>query len=296
MKEIEKIVKKNGFEIGAFTLGECIRIGAEAQKRVSDVVIFEAMQQTGLSFEKVLEAVMDSFSHNFKALSAGLSGESSSLLGSVASEMMKDGSPKVVEDPLLNKMITYTLAAQVGNHSVGLQPCAGTGDSCPYAGFMRAVIEEYPQIDAARAAVVLLKIGTIFRAGKTSTGCNMEGLGAGSAATAAAFVEIAGGPPETVERAVTLAISPTIGVPCTPRVMVPGLCASHIGGAIMNGKLASYLALHTNIPVNVPVDVMIAMAAAVHPVSAKRIVPEVIRYMEPYFRTNDSVEVYVDDE
>ena len=202
----------------------------------------------------------------------------------------------MVEDQLINKMIVYTLAAQVGNHSVGLQPCAGTGDSCPYAGFMRAVIEEYPEAEAIRAAAVLLKIGTIFRVGKTSTGCNMEGFGAGSAATAAAFVEIAGGSPEAVGKAVVLAISPTIGTPCTPRVMVPGLCATHIGGAIMNGKLASHLALHTEIPINVPVDVMIAMAAAVHPVSAKSIVPVVIRYMEPYFRTNDAVETYIDED
>lgn len=64
----------------------------------------------------------------------------------------------------------------------------------------------------------------------------------------------------------------------------------------MNGKLASHLAMYTNIPVNVPVDVMIGMAAAVHPVSAKSIVPEVIRYMEPYFRTNEAVEEYVEDD
>jgi L-serine dehydratase len=41
---------------------------------------------------------------------------------------------------------------------------------------------------------------------------------------------------------------------------------------------------------------MIAMAAAVHPVSAQSIVPVVIRYMEPYFRTNDAVEAYIDED
>jgi L-serine dehydratase len=296
LKIIEGIVEKKGLEIGALTLGDCIQVAVEANKRVSDVVLFEAMKQSGLSLAEVQQAVMESFSHNFKALTAGLSGRASFLFGSVASEMTKEGAAKVVDDQLINKMIAYTLAAQVGNHSVGLQPCAGTGDSCPYAGFMRAVMEDYPESEAVRAAAVLLKIGTIFRAGKTSTGCNMEGFGAGSAAVAAAFVEISGGSPEAVGRAVVLAVSPTIGTPCTPRVMVPGLCATHIGGAIMNGKLASHLAMHTEIPVNVPVDVMIAMAAAVHPVSAQSIVPVVIRYMEPYFRTNDAVEAYIDED
>ncbi len=294
MKRIQESIDSKGLEIGALTLGDIIEVASDAETRVSDVVIFEAMEQTESSSDEVLAEVMSSFSHNFKALSAGLSGGGSFLFGAVANEMSAEGAAKILEDDFINKMIVYTLAAQVGNHSVGLQPCAGTGDSCPYAGFMRAVIEDYPEEEAARAAAVLLKIGTLFRVGKTSTGCNMEGFGAGSAATAGAFVELCGGSPEAMGRAVVLAISPTIGNPCTPRVMVPGLCATHIGGAIMNGKLASHLAVHTNIPVNVPVDVMIAMAAAVHPVSAKSIVPEVIRHMEPYFRTNEAVEAYVD--
>ncbi len=296
MQRIKESIEKNGLEIGALTLGDTIQVATDAEVRVSDVVIYEAMEQTGKNFEEVVSEVMGSFSHNFKALSAGLSGGGSFLFGGVAHEMTAEGAPKILEDDFINKMIVYTLAAQVGNHSVGLQPCAGTGDSCPYAGFMRAVMEDYPEEEAVRAAAVLLKIGTLFRVGKTSTGCNMEGFGAGSAATAGAFVELCGGSPEALGRAVVLAISPTIGNPCTPRVMVPGLCATHIGGAVMNGKLASHLAVHTNIPVNVPVDVMIAMAAAVHPVSAKSIVPEVINYMEPYFRTNEAVEAYVEDE
>ena len=267
-KNLARVVEENGFEPGAFSLGDCVRIATLADSRVSDVVVFETMHRTGLSEGEVLAAVLDSFAHNFKALAAGLDGGGSFLFGSVAEEMTGDGAAKVVDDSLLNKMIVYTLAAQVGNHSIGLEPCAGTGDSCPYAGFVRAALETYPREEVARAAAVLLKIGTIFRVGKTSTGCNMEGYGAGSAAVAAAFVELAGAPPEALGRAVVLAISPTIGTPCTPRVMVPGLCATHIGGAIMNGRLASHLAIHTCIPVNVPVDVMIAMATAVHPVSA----------------------------
>ncbi|SDO88538.1 L-serine ammonia-lyase, iron-sulfur-dependent, subunit alpha [Desulforhopalus singaporensis] len=295
MKKIEQNVEQRGLEFGALTLGDCIDIAVETKCRVSDVIICEAMVQTGLDREQVDHQLINSFGHNFKALATGLESGTSFLFGSVASEMIRPDSSKIVEDDLINKMIIYTLAAQVGNHSVGLQPCAGTGDSCPYAGFMRAVMEDFSHQDCVRSAAVLLKIGTMFRVGKTSTGCNMEGFGAGSAATAGAFVELFGGTPEAVGRAVVLAVSPTIGNPCTPRVMVPGLCATHIGGAIMNGKLASHLAMHTGIPVNVPVDVMIAMAAAVHPLSAKHIVPEVVRHMEPYFRTNDAVEAYVDD-
>ena len=126
--------------------------------------------------------------------------------------------------------------------------------------------------EIGRVASLILKIGSVFRVGKVSTGCNMEGFGAGACAISAAIVYLKGGTARDMERAMVLALSPTIGVPCTPRVMVPGLCATHIGGAVLIGALAASLALKTNIEVNVPIDVMISMAAEIHRISAKEIV------------------------
>ena len=93
-----------------------------------------------------------------------------------------------------------------------------------------------------------------------------------------------------------LAISPTIAVPCTPRVLVPGLCATHIGGGVLIARLASQLAMYTSIPSTVPVDVMIAMAAQCHLQSAEHVVPVTIQYMEPFFRRDARVEEYIDPE
>jgi L-serine dehydratase len=78
-------------------------------------------------------------------------------------------------------------------------------------------------------------------------------------------------------------------------VMVPGLCATHIGGAILIGHMAAGLAVNTSLEVNVPIDVMIAMATEVHPISAKHVVPTVIKYMEPFFKTDASVERLIDE-
>ena len=296
IRSIVENVAVKGLKLGQLTLGDCIAVAEDSNVHVSDVVIAEAMVSGELSRDAVEKAVIGAFDYNFKTLEFGLGDHASFLFGTVGQELSASEATPVVTDRLVNKMIAYTLAAQVGNHSLGLEPCAGTGDSCPYAGFMRAAMEEIDDRErVVRAAALILKIGTLFRVGKTTTGCNMEGFGAGSAAVAAAFTELSGGSPDQLAKAVVLALSPTIGVPCTPRVMVPGLCATHIGGAILNGKLASHLALHTHLPVNVPVDVMIAMAAAVHPVSAKEIVPVVIRYMEPFFRTNEAVETYVSE-
>lgn len=195
-------------------------------------------------------------------------------------------------------IIAVTLAAQVGNHTIGLRPCAGTGDSCPYTGFVKTVKEFYPDdLDLlARIMAVILKIGGMYRIGKCTTGCNMEGIGAGACACSAAFVELAGGTPEQMEKAIALAISPTIAVPCTPRVLVPGLCATHIGGGVLIARLASQLAMYTSIPSTVPADVMIAMATQCHLQSAEHVVPVTIQYMEPFFRRDPKVESFVKEE
>ncbi|MDF2570001.1 MAG: hypothetical protein K0R55_1605 [Sporomusa sp.] len=297
MERINQIIAENGLTVGDLTIGDCIEIANQAQVRVSDVVVAEAMITSKMTQSEVYSAVLASFSHNLYAVEIGTTTGSSFLMGTAGRELVQEGAPQLVADNFLNKILAYTLGAQVGNHSVGLQPCAGTGDSCTYAGFVRAMLEELDDKETvARVAAVMLKIGTIFRVGKTSTGCNMEGFGAGAAASAAAFVELAGGKPADMAKAIVLAISPTIANPCTPRVMVAGLCATHIGGGVMIGKLAAQLAMFTSIPVTVPVDVMIAMAAAVHPISAKQVVPVVIQYMEPFFKTNTAVETYIGED
>jgi L-serine dehydratase len=104
---------------------------------------------------------------------------------------------------------------------------------------------------------------------------------------------LGGGSPSLVEKAIVIALSPTIAVPCTPRVMVAGLCAAHIGGAVMLGNLASWLVLNTDLPVTVTADVMMALSAETHPLSAIYIVPTVVRYMEPFFRMNPDVEHFI---
>lgn len=294
MERIKQTLAEKGLTAGQLTMGDCIEIASQAQVRVSDVIVAEAAITSNMTQSEVYSAVLASFSHNLYAVELGTTTGSSFLMGNAGREVAQTGAPQLVADEFLNKVLAYTLGAQVGNHSVGLQPCAGTGDSCTYAGFVRAMLEEMENKEAvARVAAVMLKLGTIFRVGKTTTGCNMEGFGAGAAASAAAFVELAGGKPADMAKAIVLAISPTIANPCTPRVMVAGLCATHIGGGVMIGKLAAQLAMYTSIPVTVPVDVMIAMAAAVHPISAKQVVPVVIQYMEPFFKTNTAVETYI---
>ena len=265
--------KQKGYTVGSLTVGECIDLANELKVKVSEVVIREAMLVNKMSWEEVASAVMATFSHNLYAVEVGMTSGKSFLMGSVGQDLADD-EVTLIGDPFINKVLKYTLGAQVGNHEVGLMPCAGTGDSCTYTGLVKALLDTLEdQNELAGLTALLLKIGVIFRVGKSTTGCNMEGFGAGAAATAAVVAEMLGAQPDQVGQAITLALSPTIANPCTPRVMVAGLCAAHLGGGVLIGNLAANLVVKTNIPVTVPPDVMIAMAAAVHPLSAKHIVP-----------------------
>ena len=284
-------------EMQPLTIGEVVALATEYQARVVDVVLLETEIQTGLAREEILTKVMGEYDHNIRALEIGLEDGESILLGTAASQLNKIEGPKCFGDKMLDDALLFTLAAQVGNHCIGLRPCAGTGDSCPYAGFIKAMqVNGYEAKTVAEIAALILKIGSIFRVGKVTTGCNMEGFGAGAASIAAATAVLEGGTPEQMEKAMVLAMSPTIGVPCTPRVLVPALCTTHVGGAILIGMYAGKMCTKVEMTVNVPFDVMIAMASQVHVESGKYLVPTVVEYMEPFFKRKASVESLVAEE
>lgn len=276
------------------TVSEMVAIATDYNAKVTDVVLIEAELRTGLSREEILTGIMNEYEHNLKAVNVGIKDGESILLGTIASQLAVMEGPKCFADPFLDDALLYTLAAQVGNHCIGLRPCAGTGDSCPYSGFIKAMIEHgYDEKTVAETAALILKIGGLFRVGKVTTGCNMEGFGAGSACIAAATVSLEGGMPEQMEKAMVLALSPTIGVPCTPRVLVPALCTTHVGGAILIGMYSARLCMKVDMTVNVPFDVMLAMAAEVHIESGRHLVPTVVEYMEPFFKRKPAVESLV---
>ena len=204
------------------TMGETIALAKEFNTRVVDVVLTENEISTGLGREELLNRVMDEYEHNLKAVEMGVTeGNSSFLLGDVAAQLCQKGTGTCFKDEFLDKALMYTVGAEIGNHCIGMRPCAGTGDSCPYTGYIRALMDMGTDARTiAEIAALMLKIGGLFRVGKVTTGCNMEGFGAGSACVAAATVALEGGTPEQMEKAMVLAMSPTIGVPCTPTVAV----------------------------------------------------------------------------
>ena len=298
MRDTRELVAKLGPQLKekVFTLGELVACATQENISLSTLVVVEAQAREGKSEKEILDGVRAQFDHNLRAMELGLQSGKSFLLGTVGSDLVAAGDKALIDDRFINNALVNTLATEVGNHEVGLRPCAGTGDSCPYTGLVKAMQQEgYTGEQVAYSMALILKIGSVFRSGKRTTGCNMEGYGAGAAVTAAVLTELRGGTPEQVAKAIVLAMSPTIAVPCTPRVMVSGLCSTHIGGAILMGNLAANLVLRTSLPVDVDVDVMLAMAARVH-VDAAPVITKINHgYLLPYFKKNAAVDRFVDE-
>ena len=199
------------------TLGELIEIAVQAEAPLSHMAVAEAVVRESKPIVTILDEALHAFDHNLRALEVGLTWGRSFLLGTVGSDLAGCDGAVVTGDPFLDRTITYTLATEVGNHEIGLQPCAGTGDSCPYTGLLKALSEE--DSDPRRlgfTAALLLKVGSIFRAGKKTTGCNMEGYGAGAAAVAAALTDWRGGSADQAGRALCWPchpLSPCLALP-----------------------------------------------------------------------------------
>jgi L-serine dehydratase len=298
MSPLERMIKRLRDDLNGrlLSFGELVSVSEEENAPFGEAVVAEAIVRERKSEEEILNLALAAFQHNFEALEIGLTSGRSFLLGTVGMDLATK-ERALIDDALINHAVTYTLATEVGNHEIGLQPCAGTGDSCPYTGLLHALQQTgVSERKLAYAAAIMLKLGSFFRVGKKTTGCNMEGFGAGAAATAAALTDLRGGTARQVARAIVLALSPTIAVPCTPRVMVHGLCATHIGGAILIGNLASNLVLKTSLPVDVDIDVMLAMAARIHVEAAPVITSINLEYLEPYFAKKPQIEPYVDGE
>lgn len=296
-QKIIDYVEKKGKVFGELTFNDLREIAEATDLRVSDVVICEAMQTEHLTYDEVIDGVFAAYEYNLSVMEIGMKETSTSyILGDLGSQMkkLKDQNEYLFHDEFVNDAIIYTLSAQVGNHGCGLEPCAGTGDSTVLTGVTKALMNTGKDRDTVGRCIALLtKLATFYRVGKCSTGCNMEGIGAGAVCTAAAVVELNKGTPEQFAKAVCLAVSPTVANPCVPKIVVQGLCSAHIGSAVCIGYLAAQLAMKGDFPCMEDMDTMFAMTAKVHIASARNCAPVAAEYMTPYYHRKDTIEEYV---
>ena len=105
--------EKMGYHFGHMTIGQCMETAETLNMRVGDVILEEAVTYTGQSREQVVENMEAAFAHNIKAATIGLTKGHSILLGEIGKDL-NGGEVKIVDDAFVNRIVTITLAAQVG--------------------------------------------------------------------------------------------------------------------------------------------------------------------------------------
>ena len=120
-----------GLRFGEMTINDYVAVAEKAGVTLGQVVVAEEMHRVGLSEEGTRTSVNTTFAHNYRVLDIGLSDGKSYLLGTVGNDLvtMRIANRRLMDDAFLDDAVRYTLGSQVGNHEVGLEPCAGTGDS-----------------------------------------------------------------------------------------------------------------------------------------------------------------------
>lgn len=113
------------------TMGETIALAKEYGVRVVDVVLTESERAPVLSAKACSRPSMEEYAHNLKAVEIGVSGGNQLLLGTVPTQLKEMGPGTIFADVLLDKALMYTVAAEVGNHCIGVRPCAGTATPAP---------------------------------------------------------------------------------------------------------------------------------------------------------------------
>jgi L-serine dehydratase len=205
---------------------ELLAICSEEQMKIPEVMMRREIVHGGRTeqdirgrFGRILSimrsAVRDPVDHPRKSMGGLIGGEAAKVAAFGDSRMSLCG-------PLMNRMITYSLAVLEVNASMGLitaAPTAGSAGVLPAA--LLAVSEEkgLPDEQVYRGMLTASAIGYLLMANASvsgaEAGCQAE-IGSASAMAAGALVELMGGSPEQVLSAAAMALANVLGLVCDP--------------------------------------------------------------------------------
>lgn len=254
--------ERTDFQTGAELLAIC----AEEHMKICDVMIRREIVHGGRTKQRiddrlktVLEimrsAVREPVRHPRKSTGGLIGGEASKAAAFGGSEMSLCG-------PLMNRIITYSLAVPEVNASMGLitaAPTAGAAGVLPAA--LLAVSEEKmlseEKIDqgliTASAIGYLLMVNASVSGAEA--GCQAE-IGSASSMAAGALVELMNGSPEQILSASSMALANVLGLVCDP---VAGLveipCQSRNVMGALNAAACAQMSL-AGIAFPIPFDEM----------------------------------------
>jgi len=260
---------------------ELMELCAERQQNLAEVVAAYAAFRSSTTVEAVRERMRDSLAVMRASVERGRSdgGHLSRLIsgyGRLFSQAEQEG--RLLGGPLFKKSLLYSLSVSQCNASLGRIVACPTAGSCGVVpGALLAAAEELESSDEAiiDALLVMGGVGVVSASqgpiSGAEGGCQAE-CGVASAMAAGAVVYLAGGSPEQVFAAASLALQSHLGLVCDPvasLVEVP--CVTRNASSAAVALAAANMAL-AGIPCVVPYDEVVGAMKAIG-----RALPESLR-------------------
>ena len=256
-------------------VSELVSLAESRGQKISDLMIDQEVETTGISREVVLAKMEESLKVMERAVDRGLTGvrSLSGLSGGDAVLLAAyRQSGRALTSSVFLDAITYAVATNEVNAAMGIICATPTAGS---AGVVPAVLL------ALREKLALSReaqIGFLFTAGAfggiiannavisgAAGGCQAE-IGSASAMAAAAAVEAAGGTPAQSAHALAIALKNMLGLSCDP---VAGLveipCIKRNAAGASNALCAAEMALagiESKIPCDQVIDAMLKIGQA----------------------------------
>lgn len=260
---------------------ELMELCAERQQNLAEVVAAYAAFRSSTTVEAVRERMRDSLAVMRASVERGRSdgGHLSRLIsgyGRLFAQAEQEG--RLLGGPLFKKSLLYSLSVSQCNASLGrIVACPTAGSYGVVPGALLAAAEELESSDEAiiDALLVMGGVGVVSASqgpiSGAEGGCQAE-CGVASAMAAGAVVYLAGGSPEQVFAAASLALQSHLGLVCDPvasLVEVP--CVTRNASSAAVALAAANMAL-AGIPCVVPYDEVVGAMKAIG-----RALPESLR-------------------
>lgn len=245
--------------------------------RISEAVIEEEVRSSGLSRQRIINRMKQSYDVMKKSASYALEEEIKSISGMTGGDAKKvfqrNAKGSTICGEYINKAMARALSCSEVNAAMGRIVAAPTAGSC---GILPAVVITASEILNSDEEEVIMSLFTASALGiiiaRNATlsgaegGCQAE-CGSAAAMAAAAAVELSGGTPGMCLDAGAIAIKSVLGLVCDPVAgLVESPCAKRNAMGAVNAMAACDMVLagvESIIPFDEVVDVMYKVGRAI---------------------------------
>lgn len=240
------------------------------KKSIADVIIAKEMEQSGLTYEELIEKMRESLEVMKLSANEALEKEVKSVSGLTGGNAKKiedyKNKGKTLSGDFINSAMAKAFSTAEVNASMGkivASPTAGASGILPSAFLSVKDKLDLTDEDLIKGLFTSAGIGEIIAKNATISGaeggCQAE-CGAAAAMAAGALVEMAGGKPEDSFNAASFALTNIMGLVCDPIAgLVEYPCALRNSSGVVNAIISADMALakvQSLVPFDEVVDAM----------------------------------------